>query len=726
LESYWAGKLPRDEFVRQTEEIRLERLKRQKAAGIDLIGSNDFSLYDSMLDLALSLDVVPARFRDIADPLDLTFAVARGTAGAPASEMTKWFDSNYHYIVPEIEGAFTLKENIALKDYRFAREKAGVETVPGVIGPYTFLRLSKGYEAAQFAPLLQALGTVYRQILTELQEAGVALVRLEEPALTFDLSAAEADQVIALYKGLTGGLTIPVYVQTYYESLSQYKKLTEELPVQGIGLDFSVNGENLENLKKYGFPKDKVLIAGVVAGRDVWKTDYRKALALVKEIAALAGKEELVLSNAAPLFHLPVSLAQEKGTLDDKVLALLSFADERLGELAILKSAVNEGKEPPAQDLEAIRSGFKNEAVQKKVAAIDEKKVGRKVPFAERQTLQQSILNLPLFPTTTIGSYPQTAEVRKNRADFKAGRKTEKEYLDFVKKAAEDVIRLQEELDIDVLVHGEFERNDMVEYFGELLDGFAFTKNGWVQSYGSRYVKPPLIYSDVSRPKPMTVDTIAYAQSLTKRPVKGMLTGPVTILCWSFYRRDIPKKEIAYQIALALHEEVLDLEKAGVKVVQIDEPAFREGLPLKKSKQREYLDWAVAAFKLTNQDVKPETQIHTHMCYSEFNEILPDIYAMDSDVISIEASRSRGEIIGEFDKVHYDHGIGLGVYDIHSPRVPSEEEMKAIVEKSVAFIDKRLFWVNPDCGLKTRAYAETIPSLTHMVAAAKELREKYR
>jgi 5-methyltetrahydropteroyltriglutamate--homocysteine methyltransferase len=574
--------------------------------------------------------------------------------------------------------------------------------------------------------LFGKLSKIYHKILEELQVAGVKIVRLEEPALAFDLENTEIDDIITFYQEITKNITLSVYVQTYYESLGHYQRLVNELPVQGIGLDFSINGENYENIQKFGFPSNKILIAGIVSGRDVWKTDYQKTVSLIQELFAITGKESIVLSNSSPLFHLPVSLHQEKGYLDENLVSLLSFADERLAELTILKDIVQEEKPIPVQNLDSIRQLFKNETVQQKVSVIDEKKIGRKESFAERSSLQERILRLPLFPTTTIGSYPQTAEIRKNRATFKKGLKTKEEYQSFLKEAMKKVIQLQEQLDIDVLVHGEFERNDMVEYFGELLSGFAFTKNGWVQSYGSRYVKPPLIYSDVSRPLPMTIENIAYAQSLTDRPVKGMLTGPVTILSWSFYRRDISKKEIAYQIALALKEEVLELEKAGIHIIQIDEPAFREGLPLKKSKQREYLNWAVSAFKLTNESVRAETQIHTHMCYSEFNEILPDIYALDSDVISIETSRSKGEIIDEFEKIRYDHGIGLGVYDIHSPRIPSEEEINSIIEKSVAVIDRKLFWINPDCGLKTRDYPETISSLQHMVSAAKKLRIKYK
>lgn len=541
-----------------------------------------------------------------------------------------------------------------------------------------------------------------------------------------DIDDNDVQILIEAYKILTDGLKeIEIFVHTYYESLSKYEKIVFELPVHGIGLDFTINEENFENLKKFGFPSDKKLIAGIVSGRDPWKIDFQKTVDFINDLLKFVNEDRLIISNSSPLFHLPVSVEPEKGHLDDKLIGLLSFANERLDELKTLKKIFNDGHPIPSQNLQALRDEFKDEEVRKRIAQIDEKKIGRKVPFAERYQKQISILGLPKFPTTTIGSFPQTKDVRKVRADFNAGKISKEEYEGFIKKQIEHVIDVQEKLGLDVLVHGEFERSDMVEFFGQKMKGFAFTKNGWVQSYGTRCVRPPIIYGDVSRPEPMTVKEITYAQSLTSKPVKGMLTGPVTILNWSFYRKDIPKKEIAYQIALALRDEVLDLEKAGIKVIQIDEPAFREGLPLKKAKQKEYLEWAVNAFKLTNEAVKPETQIQTHMCYSEFNEIIEYIYAMDSDVILIEASRSKGEILDAFEKFNYDHGIGPGVYDIHSPRVPPVEEMLEIAERSIKVIDKNLIWINPDCGLKTRNWEEVIPSLQNLVQVARIMRDKY-
>ncbi|MDR3112014.1 MAG: 5-methyltetrahydropteroyltriglutamate--homocysteine S-methyltransferase [Elusimicrobiota bacterium] len=722
LEEFWAGKINRDSFFKQTQELNFSRIKKQKDANIDFISSNDFSLYDQMLDMSVMFGIIPDRFKEISDELELYFAMARGNAKSVACEMSKWFDSNYHYIKPEITENFNLKENKPLKNYLSIKNDLKIETIPSMFGPWTFLKLAKNYKKENFESILMDLVPLYRQILKELQDEKVEFVRIEEPAFVFDLTDAEAKVLIKAYNRLTENLNIKIIVQTYYESLSQYERITSELPVYSLGLDFISNTQNFENIKKFGFPKNKKLIAGIVSGRDIWKTDIAKTLNFIEELSKTIGSEELIISNAAPLFHLPVSLEFEKGHLNPQLLELLSFADDRLQELDMLKQIVVKGEKPPAQDFASIIKSFADESVKKKVAGIDENSIGRKEEFVQRKALQDKSLNLPLFPTTTIGSFPQTPQVRKARADFKNGRISKTQYDDFIKSETQKVMKLQEEIDLDILVHGEFERNDMVEYFGEKLKGFAFTKNGWVQSYGSRCVKPPIIFTDVSREEKMTVDNITYAQSLTKKPLKGMLTGPVTILNWSFFRKDIPKKEIAFQLAIALRDEVLDLESAGIKIIQIDEAAFREGLPLKKEKQKDYLDWAVKSFRLTNDKVKPQTQIHSHMCYSEFDEIIGDIYKMDFDVISIEASRSRGEIIEVFEKMKFDRSIGLGVYDIHSPRIPPQDEIFEIVDRSIKVIDKGFFWINPDCGLKTRGYEETIPALKNMVAVAKKAR----
>lgn len=740
VESYWAGQISKDDLFKQTEEIQLQRLKILKDAELDYIPSNDFSLYDFILDISTMLGVIPKRFGESYD-LDTYFAMARGSKTAIACEMTKWFDTNYHYIVPEFENEFKLLKNRPLDSYKFAKEKLGIETKPVLVGPFTYIWLGKvpqkqegtliihmvkARESDKFKELVISVSKVYNQILKELESNGVKAIQLDEPALVLDIDESDVEVLIEAYKNLTDGIkNLEIFVHTYYESLSNYESIVFNLPVQGIGLDLTINDENFENLKKYGFPKDKKLIAGVVSGRDPWKIDFAKTVDFINQILKFVDEDRLILSNSSPLFHLPVSLEPEKGHLDERLISLLSFANERLEELKTLKKIFNEGSPVPKQNLQALRDEFKDEEVRKKIAQIDEKNIGRKESFKERYAKQISLLGLPKFPTTTIGSFPQTKEVRKARADFTSGKISPDDYENFIKSQIKNAIEIQEKLGLDVFVHGEFERSDMVEFFGQKMKGFAFTKNGWVQSYGTRCVRPPIIYGDISRPEPMTVKEITYAQSLTSKPVKGMLTGPVTILNWSFYRKDIPKKEIAYQIALALSEEVLDLEKAGIKIIQIDEPAFREGLPLKKSKQKEYLEWAVNAFKLTNEKVKPETQIQTHMCYSEFNEIIEYIYAMDSDVILIEASRSKGEILDAFEKFNYDHGIGPGVYDIHSPRIPSVEEMLEIAERSVKLIDKNLIWVNPDCGLKTRNWEEVIPSLQNMVQVARIMRERY-
>jgi 5-methyltetrahydropteroyltriglutamate--homocysteine methyltransferase len=740
VESYWAGQITKEELYKLTEEIQIQRLKTLYEAELDYIPSNDFSLYDFILDISTMLGVIPKRFGDNYD-IDTYFAMARGSKTAVACEMTKWFDTNYHYIVPEFENDFKLLKNRPLDSYKFALEKIGIETKPVIVGPFTYVWLGKvpkkqegtllvhmvkSRESERFKELVINASRIYNQILKELEANGVKAIQLDEPALVLDLEEDDVAILTESYRTLTQGLKdIEVFVHTYYESLSRYEEIVNNLPVSGIGLDFTVNDENLENLKKFGFPKDKKLIAGIVSGRDPWKIDFAKTVDLINQILNFVSEDKLIISNSSPLFHLPVSIEYEKGHLDERLINLLSFANERLDELKMLKKIINEGFPVPSQNLQAIRDEFKDERVRRRVAEIDENKIGRKDNFKERYQKQISLLGLPKFPTTTIGSFPQTKEVRKVRADFVAGKISQDEYENFIKEQIRNVIKIQEELGLDVLVHGEFERSDMVEFFGQKMKGFAFTKNGWVQSYGTRCVRPPIIYGDVSRPEPMTVKEISYAQSLTSKPVKGMLTGPVTILSWSFYRKDIPKKEIAYQIALVLRDEVSDLEKAGIKVIQIDEPAFREGLPLKKSKQKEYLEWAVNAFKLTNEQVKAETQIQTHMCYSEFNEIIEYIYSMDSDVILIEASRSKGEILDAFEKFKYDHAIGPGVYDIHSPRIPTIEEMLEIAERSIKLIDKNLIWINPDCGLKTRNWEEVIPSLKNMVTVAKIMRERY-
>jgi len=719
LESYWNGKTSQEELIKTSENLIINNAKTIAKYGIDIIPSNEFSFYDFILDLSVMFNVIPERFRKIENSLEKYFAIARGTADAPASEMTKWFNTNYHYIVPEIESntEFELKENKPLKEYELLKFSLNFKTKPVITGPFTYLYCAKLKDYSYF---LDKITSVYCSLLKELEESGTEEVQFDEPALVLDLDNKTVREIIDCYKKITKHFNkIKIYVQTYYEALSEYERIVYELPVHGIGFDFVNGKENLENISKFGFPKDKFLIAGVVSGRDPWRTDFKETLKLIETLTKF--NEKIILSNSCPLIHLPVTIKNE--TFPEELLKILSFANERLEELAILKTVINEGKEPPVQDLSMK---FVNPAVSEKVSQISQKTFQRKPEFADRYKKQMESLKLPLFPTTTIGSFPQTTEIRKVRADYKAGRISLEEYENFINKEIRKAIDIQEKIGLDVLVHGEFERTDMVEFFAEKLQGFAITKNGWVQSYGSRFVRPPIIYGDVWRKKPLILKETLYAQTLTKKPVKGILTGPITLLQWSYPRKDISKEEIAYQIALALNEEVMELEKAGIKIIQIDEPAFREGMPLKKAKVNQYFDWAIKSFRIVTHSVKPETQIHTHMCYSHFNDIIEKIYELDADVISIEASRSRGEILKAFENFRYDRGIGIGVYDIHSPRVPKLEEIIEIVERSIKLIDISLLWINPDCGLKTRGWQETIASLNNMVKVAFLLRESFR
>ena len=719
LESYWNGKTSQAELIKTSENLILNNAKTIAKHGIDIIPSNEFSFYDFILDLSVMFNVIPERFRKIENSLEKYFAIARGTADAPASEMTKWFNTNYHYIVPEIESntEFELKENKPLKEYELLKFSLNFKTKPVITGPFTYLYCAKLKDYSYF---LDKITSVYCSLLKELEESGTEEVQFDEPAMVLDLDNKTVREIIDCYKKITKHFNkIKIYVQTYYEALSEYERIVYELPVHGIGFDFVNGKENLENISKFGFPKDKFLIAGVVSGRDPWRTDFKETLKLIETLTKF--NEKIILSNSCPLIHLPVTIKNE--TFPEELLKILSFANERLEELAILKTVINEGKEPPVQDLSMK---FVNPAVSEKVSQISQKTFQRKPEFADRYKKQMESLKLPLFPTTTIGSFPQTTEIRKVRADYKAGRISLEEYESFINKEIRKAIEIQEKIGLDVLVHGEFERTDMVEFFAEKLQGFAITKNGWVQSYGSRFVRPPIIYGDVWRKKPLILKETLYAQTLTKKPVKGILTGPITLLQWSYPRKDISKEEIAYQIALALNEEVMELEKAGIKIIQIDEPAFREGMPLKKAKVNQYFDWAIKSFRIVTHSVKPETQIHTHMCYSHFNDIIEKIYELDADVISIEASRSRGEILKAFENFRYDRGIGIGVYDIHSPRVPKLEEIIEIVERSIKLIDISLLWINPDCGLKTRGWQETIASLNNMVKVAFLLRESFR
>jgi 5-methyltetrahydropteroyltriglutamate--homocysteine methyltransferase len=734
LEAFWAGKLQESDFLKQLEKIRLDHLKLQAEKGIDLIPVNDFSLYDHMLDTATMFGLVPKRFlyKGGVVPISTYFAMARGDQGATACEMTKWFNTNYHYIVPELNDLTpVLTENRPLLAYREAKEKLGIEGKPVLIGLYSFLKLSKGYQSDQMQGLIEQFLPLYIQILTELASEGVKWVQIDEPILVTSLSSDELQYIRVIYEALHQAAPgLKLMLQTYFDAVEHYEDIAV-LPVQGIGLDM-VHGlaHNLKSLEAFGFPEDKVLGAGLIDGRNIWSADYQESISLLDKISKFVPKERLIIQPSCSLLHVPVTAELETG-LEPDLRNALAFANEKLGEVKLIQSAANGGRdsistklEENQRILEALNGSlFRNKRkVKEALAQIQSQPTRRNSSFKERLASQKIKWQLPFLPTTTIGSFPQSIEIRQARQKWRKGDWTNEQYAAFVQEQIRIWIQLQEEIGLDVLVHGEFERTDMVEFFGEKLAGFAFTLNGWVQSYGSRCVKPPIIYGDVEFLAPMTVAESVYAQSLTSKPVKGMLTGPITILNWSFVRNDLTREQVAYQIALALREEVEALEKAGIEMIQVDEPALREGLPLKKEQWTHYLNWAVLAFRLSTSTVRDTTQIHTHMCYCEFHDIIDSIRALDADVISIETSRSHGELIHSFEEHIYDQGIGLGVYDIHSPRVPAVKEMCHMIERALQVLDADLFWINPDCGLKTRGLDETVSSLRHMVEATQLVR----
>lgn len=736
LEAFWAGKMPEAEFLSQLKSIRLGHLKLQQEKGIDLIPVNDFSFYDHMLDTAAMFGVVPKRFSYTggAVPVSTYYAMARGEQGATACEMTKWFNTNYHYIVPELnESTPQLTENRPLQAYREAKQELGIEGKPVLVGLYTFLKLSKGYKEEQLDALIAQFLPLYIQILSELAAEGVQWVQIDEPILVTSLSDIEMKRISTIYTALQQAVPgINVLLQTYFEAVEHYKAIVS-LPVQAIGLDFVFGyTKNIAALEAHGFPQDKILAAGLVDGRNIWSADVQAKIELLEKIKGYVPYERLIVQPSCSLLHSPVTTAPETG-LDPVLKQALAFANEKLDEIVLIVKAASGDSAATASALEANKQVlaalnaalFRNKAkVKAAVAQISSQPSVRKNPFAVRQISQQAKWQLPFLPTTTIGSFPQSLEVRQARQKWRKAEWTNEQYETFVQEQIAIWVKLQEEIGIDVLVHGEFERTDMVEFFGEKLAGFAFTKNGWVQSYGSRCVKPPIIYGDVEFIEAMTVAESVYAQSLTKKPMKGMLTGPITILNWSFVRDDISREQVSYQIALALREEVEALEKAGIEMIQVDEPALREGLPLRREDWQAYLNWAVLAFKLSTSTVRDTTQIHTHMCYCEFHDIIDSIRALDADVISIETSRSHGELIQSFEEHTYELGIGLGVYDIHSPRVPSLGEMVNMIERALQVLDPTLFWINPDCGLKTRGKEETVAALRVMVDATRFVRDK--
>lgn len=744
-ELYWAGNISAEELIDAGKEIRLKNWKLQAEAGVDLIPSNDFSFYDQVLDLTLTLGAIPARYHELAksnSSLDLYFAMARGSQkdgqDVVAMEMTKWFDTNYHYIVPEFtkNQKFELFSEKIINEFKEANT-LGIKTKPVLIGPVSYLLLGKEKEEGfNRIDLIDALLPVYFEILEKLQAENAEYIQLDEPFLALNLTDKERSVFTKVYNEINKRFPkLKIVLANYFDCFGENLETALALPVDTFHLDLVRCPLQLDDILESGKLASTVnLSLGVVDGRNIWKNDFKKSLELIKKATDALGNDRVLIAPSCSLIHSPCDLDLETNdqTLTPEIKQWLAFAKQKINEIVLLKQfASNEvNTENSADYKENVLANenrktsklIHNNEVKARVAGITASDDKRKSTFASRRKSQIEALKLPLFPTTTIGSFPQTTEVRSWRAKFKKGELTAQEYNDLIEKETEATIRFQEETGIDVLVHGEFERNDMVEYFGEQLSGFTFTKNGWVQSYGSRCVKPPVIYGDVSRPNPMTVKWSQYAQSLTAKWVKGMLTGPVTILQWSFVRNDQPRSETCTQIALAIRDEVVDLEKAGIKIIQIDEPAIREGLPLRKEEWAKYLDWAVRAFRISASGVNDATQIHTHMCYSEFNDIIQNIADMDADVITIECSRSQMELLDAFADFKYPNEIGPGVYDIHSPRVPSSAEMVRLLEKASAVIPIDQLWVNPDCGLKTRHWDETKKALIEMVAAAQEMR----
>jgi len=744
-EQYWLGKAPIESLVQAAAAIRANNWALQKKAGVDLIPSNDFSFYDQVLDLSLTVGAIPKRYHEVIlnnanTELDLYFAMARGYQqdglDITAMEMTKWFDTNYHYIVPEFhkDQTFKLFSTKVIDEYNEAK-RMGIKTKPVIIGPVSYLLLGKEkQEGFHRISLIRNLLPVYIEILSALTEQHVEWVQFDEPFLVLDLEPREREAYTYVYSEIRKRFpNLKILLTTYFEGLKDNLELAASLPVTALHIDLVRAPEQLEDVLK-AIPDHLILSLGLVDGRNIWKNDFDHSLLQIKTAVERLGEKRVFISPSCSLIHSPCDLGLETNhdVLTPEIKQWMAFAKQKVDEVVHLRELA--GAEPSAIALAKAAENraaaesrkvsplIHDTAVKQRVAGVRLKDEHRGNAYPVRKVAQQEALHLPLFPTTTIGSFPQTAEVRSWRAKYKKGVLTLAEYDALIEQETEETIRFQEEAGIDVLVHGEFERNDMVEYFGEQLVGFVFTKNGWVQSYGSRCVKPPVIFGDVSRPAAMTVRWSSYAQSLTNKWVKGMLTGPVTILQWSFVRNDQPRALTCKQIALAIRDEVSDLERAGIRIIQIDEPAIREGLPLRKSGWQQYLEWAVQAFRISASGVADETQIHTHMCYSEFNDIIKHIADMDADVITIECSRSQMELLDAFADFNYPNEIGPGVYDIHSPRVPAKEEMVELLHKARAVIPVAQLWVNPDCGLKTRHWDETKKALLEMVEAAKELR----
>jgi 5-methyltetrahydropteroyltriglutamate--homocysteine methyltransferase len=739
LESYWRGEINQEALLTVGKQIRQSNWQVQANAGFDFVTVGDFSFYDHILDTSALLGAIPQRFEhNVGEEvtLDTIFTMARGrTPGkkdTTALAMTKWFNTNYHYMVPEFskDQEFVISSDKLFKEIREAQD-LGYKVKPVLVGPLTYLWLGKAKDAdfnklSLFPKLIEA----YNEILVKLQKLGITHLQLDEPILTLELPGEWRGAFHIAYLQLKFG-AINAILTTYFGELGNNLTLVKALPVQGLHIDICSSSKQLVKIANE-WPKNKILSLGIVNGRNIWKNNLSKNLDTLEQLTAKFG-DDLWVSSSCSLLHTPVDLDNEI-KLNPEIKNWLAFAKQKVSEIAVLGKGLNDGqksvKETLAHNKLAIESKYTStlihdKKVQERLFNLTNELANRTNKFSERIKAQTNKLNLPLFPTTTIGSFPQTSLVRKIRQDFKNGRTTEDDYVKKIQSEIKLTIEKQEQLGLDVLVHGEAERNDMVEYFGELLNGFAFTENGWVQSYGSRCVKPPVIYGDISRPKAMTVSWTAYAQSLTKKQVKGMLTGPVTILSWSFVRDDQAHKDTALQIALALRDEAIDLERAGINIIQIDEPAFREALPLKKQDWQEYLEWAVYAFKISSSGISDSTQIHTHMCYSSFNDVIEAIANLDADVITIETSRGDLELLKAFETFNYPNQIGPGVYDIHSPRVPSSEEIVNQVEKMLEYIAPDKLWINPDCGLKTRAWPEVEEALRNMQTAAVKLRSSH-
>ncbi|MGO4700561.1 5-methyltetrahydropteroyltriglutamate--homocysteine S-methyltransferase [Dyella sp. 2RAB6] len=737
LEAYWRDAALRPQLLDSARQLRERHWQLQREAGAHVVPCNDFSLYDHVLDTAFLFDAIPARYRALADadPLAGYFAMARGTQreglDLHALEMTKWFDTNYHYIVPELQAgqAFRLRHDKPVAEFLEAKA-LGHAARPVLLGPVSFLLLSKTTDGSDRLALLDRLLGIYTELLGKLHEAGAEWVQIDEPCLVLDLDHDDATAYRTAYAALARAARPKLLLATYFGALGDNLRLAHELPVDGLHVDLVRAPAQLDAVLET-LPAERVLSLGVVDGRNVWRADLDRAMAITRVAIERLGKQRVWLAPSCSLLHVPVDATLEKALPSD-VHAWLAFARQKIEELRTVadmcKGVVTAYPAlERARELVAARKGSTKVhrlQVAQRLANLDAAAAHRRSTYAFRRAKQQRRFDLPLFPTTTIGSFPQTKEVREARARYKSGQLSAADYDELIATQTAECVRFQEEIGIDVPVHGEFERNDMVEYFGEQLDGFVFTKHGWVQSYGSRCVKPPVIYGDVQRPAPMTVRWSTYAQSLTQRPMKGMLTGPVTVLQWSFVRDDQPRATTCRQLALALRDEVLDLEAAGIRIIQIDEPALREGLPLRRADWAGYLAWAVESFRLAAAGVADDTQIHTHMCYSEFNDIIEAVAAMDADVISIETSRSRMELLDAFVRFRYPNEIGPGVYDIHSPRVPDVAEMVGLLEKASEVLSPEQLWVNPDCGLKTRGWDETRKALVALVEAARVMRER--